>query len=117
MSVKPQGNLYLVHQETSQRYPVKGDIVIGRTSGDIVFPDDKRLSSQHCRVMQTPQGWAIHDLKSASGTFLDGAQLEAGKVYALKPGSVVTVGAQTFQLIEASIVRKSKPGKPARKRT
>jgi pSer/pThr/pTyr-binding forkhead associated (FHA) protein len=106
MSVKAKANLYLVHQETSQRYPVKGEVIIGRTGGDIVFPEDAKLSPQHCRIFLSPDGLGVHDLKSGSGTFLDGAALDAKKVYALKVGNLLTAGNQTFQLQEASITRK-----------
>ena len=84
---------YLVQLETGQRYPVvNDDLVIGRTNGDILLGDDTAVSTQHCRILKTPEGLGIHDLGSATGTLVNGIRLEEEKVYALKTGSVVTIG-------------------------
>lgn len=107
MGVSPRVKFYLVHQETGQRYPVGSDeVVIGRSSGDLVFPDDPRLSSQHCRIVMTTGGLGIHDMGSANGTYVDGKQLEAKQVYSFKVGSSLTVGQQTFKLQEAGYAKK-----------
>jgi hypothetical protein len=101
-----------VHQETGQRYPVGEDVVIGRSSGDIVFGDDPKLSSQHCRILRTPQGLGVHDLGSSNGTYVDGIKLHPEKVYVFKAGSLLTAGEQAFKLQEANVARKT----PARKK-
>lgn len=112
MSVRPKINHYLVHDETGQRYPVGEEVVIGRSAGDIVFNDDAKLSSQHCRILQTPQGLGIHDLGSSNGTFVDGIRLNAQKVYMFKSGSLLTAGNQAFKLQDANVSRK----RPRRKK-
>lgn len=93
---------FLVHLETGQRYPfLNEDVVIGRTSGDILFANDMKLSHQHCRVVATPQGLGIHDLGSANGTFVDGKRLDPEKVYGFKLGATLRAGEQELQLIDS----------------
>jgi pSer/pThr/pTyr-binding forkhead associated (FHA) protein len=111
MSAKPKIYLYLVHEETGQKYPVSDEVVIGRNAGEICFPDDAKMSSQHCRIITTPQGLGIHDMASANGTYLDGVKLQKEKMYALKPGSKLTVADQSFKTLEPSTVKKVKPRK------
>lgn len=113
MSVRPKINLYLVHEETGQRYPVGDEIVIGRSNGDIIFVDDTKMSSQHCRIIRTPQGLGVYDLGSSNGTIMDGVRLDPEKIYSFKPGSSLFVGQQVFNLMEPSyskkVLRKKKP--------
>lgn len=105
MSVRPRINLYLVHQETGQRYAVGQEVIIGRSSGDIIFNDDIKMSSHHCRIFRTPQGLGLHDLGSSNGTYLDGIRLNPEKVYVFKPGSSLSVGYQYFKLEELNVTR------------
>lgn len=91
-------------------------MVIGRNAGEICFPDDVKMSSQHCRIVKTPQGLGIHDLNSGNGTILDGVRLQNEKMYALKAGSRLVVANQTFKTIEASSAKKVRPRKNNRRR-
>jgi pSer/pThr/pTyr-binding forkhead associated (FHA) protein len=111
MGAKPKFSHYLVHQETGQRYAVGEEVVIGRAHGDIVFPDDPKLSSQHCRILRTPQGLGIHDLGSSNGTYVDGVRLDTDKVYALKTSGLISVGEQEFILQDAHAPRKKSASK------
>lgn len=106
MGVAAKISLYLIHQETGQRYPVVEEVVIGRSSGDICFTEDARLSSQHCRIVKTPQGLAVHDLGSHNGTYLDGVRLNPDKMYAFKANSSLSVGDQVFKLQEVNVGRR-----------
>lgn len=119
MSAKPRISHYLVHQETGQRYAVGEEVVIGRAHGDIVFPDDPKLSSQHCRILRTPQGLGIHDLGSSNGTYVDGVRLDSKKVYSFKSGSLISAGGQDFLLQDAQVARKKssrRRGKKSKKK-
>lgn len=89
--------LVLIHKKTKQRYPLRGqDFVIGRSKGDLVFDHDPKLSSKHCLIRLTEQGFAIHDLKTRTGILINGIALPAGKACILKVGNEVTVGDQEF---------------------
>jgi pSer/pThr/pTyr-binding forkhead associated (FHA) protein len=116
MSVRPKFNLFLVHQETGQRYPVGEEVVLGRVSGDILFPDDPKVSNQHARILNTPKGVAVHDLGSSNGTSVDGTKLDPKKVYVFKVGSVIAVGGQQLKLQEVSLAKAVKRASRSRKR-
>ena len=93
--------LYLHHVELGQRYPISEDVIIGRQSGHILFPKDSRLSNQHCRIFQSPEGGlSIRDLGSESGTVVDGRLLSPEKSYNIRDGTLIAVGAQMFKCVE-----------------
>jgi hypothetical protein len=101
--------LVLIHKKTKQRYPLRGeDFVIGRSQGNLVFDHDPKLSGKHCLIRLTPQGFAIHDLKTRTGVYINGTQLPAGKACILKPGSEVSVGDQHFAVAEETKNRTKK---------
>ena len=89
-------SLVLIHQKTQQRYPLKTEFVIGRSTGDLVFDQDPILSSKHCLIRATESGFAIYDLKSRTGVYINGAQLLQGRACLLKSGAQITIGDQTF---------------------
>ena len=87
-----------MHSETGQRYPISLEkVVIGRSSGDIVFPRDPRISSQHCRLYFNAGRIVVEDLDSANGTFLNGEKLNAGQIYTVEGGAILKVGEQEFK--------------------
>ena len=90
--------LTLIHRRTLQRYPLHGNLVIGRATGDLVFDHDPKLSSKHCLIRETEDGPAIYDLKSRTGVFVNGAHLPADKACILKIGCEITVGDQSFDV-------------------
>lgn len=116
MGAKPKISHYLVHDETGQRYPVVEEIVIGRSSGDIIFSDDLKMSAQHCRIVRTPQGIAIQDLNSSNGTYIDGIKLKDDKIFVFKNGSSLTAGSQIFKLQEVKLCS-TKPSKRKKKKS
>jgi hypothetical protein len=94
--------LALLHRKTRRRYPLDGgDLVIGRSTGQVVFAQDPKLSGKHCLIRKTPEGYAIHDLKSRTGVTINGHHLPAGKACVLKPGQDIRVGDQDFRVIVA----------------
>lgn len=99
---RPRILLYLHHIEVGQRYPVSEDIIIGRKTGHILFPKDERLSDEHCRIYQTPNGLHIRDVGSKNGTVVDGRLLSPEKSYPLRDGTMISVGAQVFKCVEPS---------------
>jgi pSer/pThr/pTyr-binding forkhead associated (FHA) protein len=65
-------------------------VTVGRSASHAnVVVQDNRLSRAHCRFEPREDGWAIVDLESQNGTFLNGRRVREALV---KPGDVVTIG-------------------------
>ena len=66
-------------------------VTLGRSANHAnVVVQDNRLSRAHCRFEPREDGWAIVDLESQNGTFLNGRRVRES---ILKVGDVVTIGA------------------------
>ena len=89
---------FLVHRDTGQRYPINGPVIIGRTRGDIVFSSDTKLSIQHCMVEPQGRGLNVRDLRSASGTRINGKPISPDRDHFLRPRDELSLGEQAFTL-------------------
>lgn len=66
-------------------------VTLGRSASHAnVMIADNRLSRAHCRFEPREDGWAVVDLESQNGTFLNGRRVRES---ILKLGDVVTIGA------------------------
>jgi pSer/pThr/pTyr-binding forkhead associated (FHA) protein len=66
-------------------------VTLGRSDQHAnVVLDDKRLSRAHCRIEPRDDTWAVVDLESQNGTFLNGRRVQES---ALRAGDVITLGA------------------------
>src|SRR5437899_731191 len=86
-----------------QTVPLTGDRVrIGKAaSNDLVIAEDPTLSRKHAVVERTDSGWAVRDLDSRNGTFVNGKRVTA---HALRHGDQMTVGASraVFEMVTAT---------------
>ncbi len=84
-------------------YPVRKDGVttIGRTEGDIKFPEDNYLSDKHASVLHGPDGYFLRDEGSASGVFL---KVTEARAIDLAAGSIVLAGKQFLLLSQSDNV-------------
>jgi CHASE3 domain sensor protein len=96
---------FLMHVETGQRYPIRGPVIIGRSSGDICFPRDTKLSAQHCEVRPSELGLAVRDLHSGNGTFIDGKQMPPDRNFLLQVKGELRVGDQQFTMQSVSLTK------------
>jgi hypothetical protein len=62
---------------------------IGRNDDNDVVIADGRVSRHHARIVADGGGFAIEDLQSSNGTFVDGAQVQRAR---LQAGSSIVVG-------------------------
>ncbi|MCI0340158.1 MAG: FHA domain-containing protein, partial [Planctomycetales bacterium] len=82
-----------------REYPV-GDspLVLGRATTCTVEVDDKRASRNHARVVKSGPGWAVEDLQSRNGTFVNGAKVARTD---LKDGDAISIGTTVFRFVAA----------------
>src|SRR5581483_10959631 len=55
-----------------------GGLIIGRGAECHVRVDQPLVSRRHAQVMATPDGWAVRDLESMNGTWVNGERIGSG---------------------------------------
>ncbi|MFN0029151.1 MAG: FHA domain-containing protein [Acidimicrobiales bacterium] len=98
--------LTIAPQEAAgRRYPLTGELTIGRASGCGVLLEDTYVSQLHARVFVQPDGVYVEDLGSTNGTYLlrdRDRQQERHKVAGprlLERGDQVQVGSTVMELV------------------
>jgi len=66
------------------------EYVIGRDSANSIVLPDVSVSSKHARIVKSPDGFTIEDLKSRNGTFVNGERVTETR--ALEDNDVVRFG-------------------------
>jgi len=65
-----------------RRYKLgEGDYIIGRRSDCQIFVPDMRVSRQHARIRRENGQWAIEDLGSNNGTYVNGQRVQSGALH------------------------------------
>jgi FHA domain len=68
---------------------------IGRNDDNDVVVVDGRVSRHHARIVTDGSGFAVEDLQSSNGTFVDGTAIERARI---KPGSSIVVGETVLEV-------------------
>lgn len=96
--------LYLYHVNTFAYHELKDEILIGRTSGQLVFSDDGRMSGKHALITaQEVNGQIvvqIEDQGSKNLSVVNRIQIPSFQKIRIKPLSLMEVGSQQFILTE-----------------
>jgi len=71
-------------------------LTIGRKEGNDVVIDNQGISGFHARIVRENQDFAIEDLNSLNGTFLNGRKVYK---YVLKHGDIVLIGNHTIEFL------------------
>jgi len=80
--------------EEGESFPLLGSLLeIGRTHGELRFPEDRFMSPAHARIDREPQGFRLHDMGSLNGVFL-----RIRGHAAVYPGDLFMVGHQVLRL-------------------
>lgn len=96
----------------TQTFPLAApEVTIGREAGNAIVCDgDSRVSRRHARL--TPDGltYAIEDLGSANGTFVNGVQIAARTL--LNDGDEIRIGGQSYRFEGAAAIPTMAPPSP-----
>src|SRR5580704_17365736 len=69
--------IFMAGPIAGRRYKLgEGEYVIGRRSDCQIFVPDMRVSRQHARLWRLGEDWALEDLGSKNGTFINGVKLQ-----------------------------------------
>ena len=98
--MQPDVNFRLVVRrgpQPNQQYPLTRDtITIGRDITNDVVINDPEVSRHHARLIRTPSGYAIEDLRSTNAIFINRQKVTGS--YQLNNGDVIGLG-ETVTLV------------------
>ncbi|MBE6801976.1 MAG: FHA domain-containing protein [Ruminococcaceae bacterium] len=79
----------------------KDSFLIGRNSSavDGVVTFNGMVSKVHCRIDKYRSKYALTDLKSANGTYINKTKLEPNKPYYIKNGDIIRLANSDFQFV------------------
>jgi len=81
-------NVVVAGRETS--YPLTRDTyTLGRHRNNDIVISDPKVSSFHARIDRSPEGFALVDLKSRNGSYVNGERIESAQ---LKTGDEIRLG-------------------------
>lgn len=84
------------------RLVLKPDTVIGRTHGNYVdtLKNFKFISGKHAYItFSESNGWAITDLGSTNGTYVNDDRLNKDIPHSFKKGDIIDLGTMIFEVI------------------
>lgn len=76
-----------------ESFPFAGEATVGRTHGDILFPEDPFLSPVHARLSRSGDGMLLSDNGSTNGVYM-----RIGNVAPVYPGDMFMIGHQLLRL-------------------
>lgn len=79
----------------------KDSFLVGRNPGSVdgVISFNGMVSKIHCRIDKYRNKYTITDLKSANGTYINKAKIEANKPYYIKNGDIIRLANSDFQFV------------------
>ncbi len=82
-----------------KNFPLDKDVmVIGRQDGvaDILIHENTSVGRQHARLIQIDSGYAVKDLKSVNGTYVNDKKVIPEQPIALVDGDVLRISNECF---------------------
>jgi hypothetical protein len=96
-----------------QTLPLGPETTLGRDPANaLAFPDDSSVSRRHARIAAGSSGFAIEDVGSSNGTFVNGVRISVTTI--LNSGDEVALGGQSFRFEMAAPSAPSPPAVPRR---
>ncbi len=91
--------------QSGESVRLRGDtFTIGRTSGDLILPNDQSISKIHAEILRRPWTggfqWALRDIGSVNGTFVRAARA------VFHDDAIVILGSRRFRLQNPLVARR-----------
>ena len=77
-----------------------GDVLGREHVGKDFFAAFEKVSRRHAKIVFCDGEWAVEDLDSMNGTYVNGSELNAGQKYTLKANDVVALSKSCEFLVE-----------------
>lgn len=89
--------VFIAGPNAGRRYKLaEGEYIIGRRSDCQIFVPDMRVSRQHARLRADGTRWAVEDLGSNNGTYVNGQRLTAPQ--AVAHGDEITIASNRIRV-------------------
>lgn len=82
--------------QSNESRPLEAYSLVGRAPTCGVVLKDERVSYEHACLKYTPRGWALRDLGSTNGTWLNGQKVAGGTDIAVRAGDTIAFGESRF---------------------
>jgi len=90
-------------KEEHQSFDLQGEaIFIGRDPENDIQIDDKYISRKHLKIQKKGNKYAIKDLNTKNGTFVNGKQIRPDDLFELGEGHTIVIGMSVLCLDEGS---------------
>jgi len=83
--------------ETGKEYALEQAAILGRLDSSDIPIHDKKASREHAKIYKQGQQFAIVDLNSSNGTFVNGEQITKR---VLKPGDEISIGMISLRFMD-----------------
>jgi len=84
--------------ELGKRYPLEGEVSLGRSAANVVMLDLDTVSRHHARLFEKNDVWLIEDLNSTNGTLVNEEEIDTATP--LANGDLIKLGGAVFKFIE-----------------
>ncbi len=92
--------VYNSAEQTTKSFPlIKDQTIIGRQPGCDVVLNNAAVSREHAKIFKTSYGWAIEDLRSLNGVWVEGRRVES-KPELLRDKDVVLIGKEKIEFLD-----------------
>ncbi len=81
------------------------NFIIGRNPSTVnYFEKSSEISRVHIEIINDSEDYLVRDLGSKNGSYLNGSELIANKIYSIKDGDVLKLANTEFKIREVSII-------------
>ncbi|MBI4510354.1 MAG: diguanylate cyclase [Deltaproteobacteria bacterium] len=111
--IKPEGGsegaclvlIYPAGPDMGKRFALERDeSIVGRGSDCDIQVDRDSVSRRHARIYRCEGGWAVEDLKSTNGSYVNDTQIQDSP---LRDGDLLKIGAAIFKFLTGANVENS----------